>query len=249
MAPNKLKALLAGDIPRLVVSFSDDASDDDLAVVRNGGVDVAELRIDRYSSYQMEHVVSQARRFTATPTIATIRTQEEGGSWHGSDSYRIDLFEALLDHVDAVDVELSSIAVLPEVAARAKGSDRTLIVSHHDFAVTPPRPKLDAIMAAAREAGADLVKIAVMAHTSDDVRRLAQLTLDNAASGVVIIAMGAHGVVSRVFFPALGSRLTFAHLGKHPVPGQLHFTETIGLLRKFYPDMTQDSSTSKRAEP
>ena len=42
----------------------------------------------------------------------------------------------------------------------------------------------------------------------------------------IVIAMGPHGTNSRVFFPALGSRLTYAHVGHHVVSGQLAFQQT-----------------------
>jgi 3-dehydroquinate dehydratase-1 len=46
--------------------------------------------------------------------------------------------------------------------------------------------------------------------------------------------MGEHGTMSRVFFGALGSRLTYC-AGSHHVSGQLSLEETRSLLDRFYP--------------
>src|SRR5262249_29954853 len=161
------------------------------------------------------------RQFAACPTIATIRSAAEGGAWDAPDRARLELFQHVMPYVDAVDVELSSEAIVADVVDAARPAGAVVIVSHPDFVGTPPDAELDAIVGCARDAGADYVKVAAMATSSDDVRRLAAFTVRHAASGLIVIAMGDLGSVSRVFFPALGSRLTYAHRGEHPVAGQL----------------------------
>lgn len=86
--------------------------------------------------------------------------------------------------------------------------------------------------------GADFVKLSVMATSTDDLRALARFTLENADQGLIVIAMGAHGSPYRVFFPALGSRLTYAFMS-HPVSAQLPFDLTFEELRRFYPEFNQ----------
>ncbi|MBS1837659.1 MAG: type I 3-dehydroquinate dehydratase [Actinobacteria bacterium] len=237
-APNPLRVLLdGGPTPSVAVSFTDLVDDEEIADAEAVGLDVAELRIDRYASTTADHVVAQARRFSGrVPTLATIRSSPEGGDWSGSDEQRSELFRAVLPHVHGIDVELSSAAALAGVLDAAAGTDAVLVVSHHDFSSTPTSDELSSIQRRGRELGADVVKVAAMTHSMEDLRRLASFTLDHAEDGVIVIGMGPHGAASRVFFPALGSRLTFAYRS-HPVAGQLSHGETVELLRRFYPEI------------
>lgn len=230
-----LAELLSGSVPLIAVSFSDRVDDQDIANARGDGLDVAELRVDRHSSFAQDHVLNQVRRFASFPTIATIRLEEEGGEWRGSHQERLRLFEALLPEVDGVDIELSSSEILPDVVAAANALRKVVIISHHNFATTPSAVSLEEMAHRAKELGADYVKISTMASSHLDLRVLATFTIDNAALGLIVIAMGGHGTASRIFFPALGSRLTYAFAGNAPVSGQLSFSATFEMLRTFFP--------------
>lgn len=230
-----LRDRLAGEVPLVAVSFGDDDAEGDAARARELGVDLAELRIDWYGTSDPAHVLRMIAPFRAAglATLATIRSKAEGGYWPGDDAERLRLFEAVLPAVDAVDVELSSAAILPAVVAAARAADRTVIVSHHDFAATPDEAALGAIVGAAVAAGADLVKISTMAHGPVDLRVLAGLLLRY--DSMVVVGMGTEGAASRVFFPLLGSRITYSAIGGRPAPGQLPFAETVRLLETFSP--------------
>jgi 3-dehydroquinate dehydratase-1 len=180
-----------------------------------------------------------ARAYAAVPTLVTIRSAAEGGAWSGDERARAALFGAVVDLVDGVDVELSSTAILPGVIAAAHAAGRVVVVSHHDFDATPPVETLAEVAERAKAAGADYVKVAMMARDQRDVRTLADFTLRYAGLGLIAVAMGPYGAASRVFFPSLGSRLTFAHLGRASAPGQLPVAELLPLLRRFCPDDRQ----------
>ena len=242
-APSLLE-LLRDPVPLVAVSFDDQATAAEIATLCLAGLDVAELRIDRYRDRSTDHVVAETRRYAALPTIATIRTREQGGEWDGSDDDRVALFEAVLPEVAAVDVELSSVGSLAPVIAAARAADRTVIVSDHDFERMPAAAELESIVRRAQDSGAHIVKIAAMARSGDDVRTMAAFTLEHAGVGLITIAMGEHGMASRVFFPALGSALTFAFGASEPVSGQLTFADTMAELRRFYPEFDR----RKRAE-
>ena len=79
-----------------------------------------------------------------------------------------------------------------------------------------------------------------MALSSQDVRTLALLTLRATDTKLITIAMGSLGITSRVFFPAIGSRMTYAFIGGESAPGQLAFSETFYLLRRFYPTFNDE---------
>lgn len=230
----------------IAASFTDEIATDDIAFAVRQGLDVAELRIDRYADASAERVVAQAQRFAALPTIATIATiriATEGGEWSGDEMERLARFRTVLPHVDGVDIELRA-TIRDDVIAAARAHDKVVIVSHHDFERTPPYDELRATVEAASAAGAEYVKLAAMAAGWADVRTLARLTIDLAEVGLIVMAMGSHGTVSRVFFPALGSRLTYAYVdAKYQVPGQLDLQHTLHHLRTFYPEFDAKQTT------
>ncbi|WP_433216819.1 type I 3-dehydroquinate dehydratase [Dactylosporangium sp. CS-047395] len=235
MSTQTLRERLAAGPPLVAVSFGDEDAAGHAARARALGVDLAELRIDWHRSADPADVLAAIAPFRAAglPTLATIRAKAEGGYWSGDDTARLALFEAVLPEVDAVDVELSSAEILPGVVAAARAADRPVIVSYHDFEKTPNDDRLAATAEAARAAGADLVKISTMAHDPGDLKRLAGLLLRY--DSMIVIAMGHEGAASRVFFPLLGSRITYSAMGGRPAPGQLPFEETARLLTAFSP--------------
>ncbi|MBP2333981.1 3-dehydroquinate dehydratase-1 [Saccharothrix coeruleofusca] len=232
-----MRALLDSGVPLVAVSFYDNDCARTAKEAKAAGVDVAELRVDQFERTDVEHVLACAAEFGDLATLATVRSRREGGEWGGSEQQRLELFRALAPHVDAVDVELSSREIRDDVIAEARRHDAVVIASYHDFERTPELDRLRAVVAEAGEVGADLVKVSTMANSREDVRRLATL-LTNAPEdlGMIVIGMGATGTLSRVFFPALGSRLTYSFIGDRPTSGQLEFGETSRLLRQFYPD-------------
>lgn len=232
-----MRALLDDGIPLVAVSFDDTDAELRAHEAQAAGVDVAELRVDRYARTDTAHVLAQVDAFKALPVLATIRSPLEGGDWKGTEDERLDLFRALAPRVQAVDIELSSREILSGVIEAARAHDTVAIVSYHNFEFTPATEELQAVIDEASIAGADVVKVSTMVESEDDVRRLAALLLRAGADGtrLIVIAMGATGAVSRVFFPALGSRITYSFFGASSAPGQLDFTETSGLLRRFYP--------------
>ena len=209
-----------------------------MASAQAEGLDVYELRIDRYSSFEHDHVLNQVRRFRGFPTIATIRTDGEGGQWTGSDKERLALFQAVIPEVDGIDIELSS-PILRDVVETARSLGKVVIISNHNFEQTLPVKKLEKMALEAKEMGADFVKLSAMANSPEDLQSMAAFTVNNAHLGLIVIAMGEHGTASRIFFPALGSKLTYAYALAYPVSGQLTYQQTFEELRLFYPEFNQ----------
>ncbi|MFD0200791.1 MULTISPECIES: type I 3-dehydroquinate dehydratase [Saccharothrix] len=232
---NSMRALLDLDLPVIAVSFADDDSARAAAEARSAGVDVAELRIDRFSRTDVGHVLAQVRAFEGLPVLATVRSAAEGGGWSGAEEARLELFREVAPLVDAVDVELSSDGIVADVIAAAHAHDALAVVSYHNFDHTPDTSELDRIARAAKEAGADIVKISTMATKAADLKVLASLLVNAGDTEMIVIAMGEIGTASRIFFPALGSRLTYTFIGHQPTSGQLDYAETSALIGKFYP--------------
>jgi len=236
---NKLRAVLDGGLPAVAVSFQNSGDVESGTLVGEAiavGVDIAELRIDRFPQHDSQAALEYASYFRELPTIATIRSAQEGGEWNDSEHTRLELFRAVMPHVDGVDVELSAHSIVNAVIESAKSADRVAIVSYHNFEITPDDAILENVLNNALEVGADYVKISSMAKTLSDVQRLAEFLLAHRSKPLIVIAMGAVGTMSRIFFPALGSRMTYSFIGGNFAPGQMDYEETFHMLRKFYPE-------------
>lgn len=232
---NAFASLLQEERPIVAVSFSDAYDAEAVALALRAGVDVAELRVDLFTSVDPAHVLKVAQRFCAIPRLITIRSEAEGGRWSGSEEQRLKLYTALMPHAEAVDVELGSRAILDEVIAIAARREVVKVISYHNFDETPSEDFLQDIVQRAKACGADLVKVSVMTRTDADLRRLARFTIDHQSAGLISIGMSAHGTVTRALFPALGSRLTYADIGLGRGLGQLPLDTMCDLLRQLYP--------------
>ena len=235
-----LGSLPLGQIPRTVVSFSDNVTPHHLKDAKRQGLDIVEIRIDLFSSVKPTYVTQQIQQFDGFPTSATIRCQSEGGKWTLSEGQRLLLFQSIISHVDAIDIELLAKDINEQVIRAAHEAKKLVLVSYHNLATTLSLSELTSMVERATSLKADIVKIATATKTVGDLRALARLTLDGADRHIVVIAMGAHGVSSRILFPALGSLMTYASIGKPTAPGQLPLHVTVDMLRKLYPRYNEE---------
>lgn len=230
----RIGSLALGGAARVAVPFDDAPSREAVQALRARGLDVAELRVDHFATREPARVRAELAKYDGLPTLATIRIPAEGGAWAGDETERARLYLALLDAVDAVDVELAAAAVRREVLPAARAAGRLTIVSHHDFAATPPPAALAEVVRRAEDAGADVVKIAAAVRGPEDVRALAGVLVAPAAIGRIVVGMGEAALATRVLFPALGSLLTFAHAGRATAPGQIPLDELVALLDRLH---------------
>jgi 3-dehydroquinate dehydratase-1 len=236
---NTLISLFDEGVPLTAVGFVGSTPVNVIVEAKNKGLDIAELRLDHYSSLNSADVISEINKFSNFHTIATIRLENEGGKWNQSEEQRLRLFRDIIPHVDAVDIELHAESILPLVIQEAHNKNKLALVSYHNFIETPSLSFLQSIVNDAWSKHADLIKVAVQIDSLDSLQVLAELTLSNKDKRLITIAMGSEGLISRVFFPALGSRITFAYIGTPTAPGQLKFEDLFQLLREFYPRFNQ----------
>jgi len=201
------------------------------------GADVLEIRLDllgiRDSGLAAE-TIGKIKAETGLPLILTNRSRAEGGKWEGSEEERIGILKELLasfpreSGVDAVDIELSAgEKERKELISTAKKQGKTVIVSFHDFSKTPSFQEMEKIIEGAFRTGADIVKLAVMPGSMQDVLDLLRLTLNTreAKGPVCTIAMGKLGKHTRVIAPLYGSVLSYASVESSAAPGQLQANE------------------------
>lgn len=240
-----LGGLTLGGTPRVAVALSDGLTPDELASAQRLGLDVAELRIDQFPKTDENYVLEQVTVFDGVPTIATIRTRSEGGGWDETEPDRLALFRAVIPEVDAVDLELSAFDIRDAVVETVHELGKTVILSYHNFDGTDSIDRFEQIIRDAKEVGADIVKMATHCSGPADVQTLADITLSNRDAGLITIGMGAHGALSRIFFLALGSLMTYTFLGTPTAPGQFDLEDTCRRLRTFYPNYAAERPLDK----
>lgn len=232
----QLGSVSLGDVPRVVLALNDGVAIDEVKTALDKGADIIELRVDLFSSTEPAHVQSVFQRYEGIPVLATIRSKSEGGKWNASESERAALYKAVMPYCGAVDIELSSDEILERVIHEAHHAGRLVIGSYHNFDKTPDLVEIEAIHRHGSKVGVDIVKVASYCRNRLDLRVLAAFTLDHATRDVVVIGMGAEANITRIFFPALGSLMTYTFLGEPTAPGQLNLEATLGYLNGFYPD-------------
>jgi 3-dehydroquinate dehydratase/shikimate dehydrogenase len=179
--------------------------------------DLVELRLDGVSDVDVEGAL-QGR---SKPAIVTCRAAWEGGAFPGSEEERLGILErAVALGAEYVDVEWRA-----ERRRRFRDRGRTqLVLSHHDFAATPPDLG-DRVGAMAAE-DADIVKVAVTPSRLRDCLALRDATAIDRPH--VAIAMGSAGQVTRLCPWLFGSRWTY---GGTNAPGQVTAREMIDRYR------------------
>ena len=222
-----------GTRPRIVAAGGEGEIE---ALAAATDADVVELRADLFASPVPETIVAALKRLRGAgrPVILTVRLAAEGGRAL-LDEQRLAIYRAGLPHADAIDVEIASGALVADLVPRARAAGVTVILSAHDTAATPPAEALLALVERGVALGADVVKLAAYANTLDDVRTMLRVTLAARERGVVTMAMGPAGSLSRLFYPAAGSLLTYASVGEPTAPGQIPLRELAALLTRFYP--------------
>lgn len=162
-----------------------------------------------------------------TPLIATFRSLEEGGQRSLSDADYIQLYRQFLDlGADLIDVEWRrGPCVLPALLKEAHAHGAYVIASNHDFDKTPSREEILRRLLNMQELGADLLKIAVMPQSAQDVLTLLCATEEMnrlyAKRPLITMSMGRLGSFSRICGALTGSCITFGTAARSSAPGQI----------------------------
>lgn len=238
----QLGSVILDGTPRIIAPFTDATPPEVIREAECSYLDIAEARIDLFQSFNTSHVLRHLEKVVDIPLIATIRSLVEGGKWIRSDEERLELFESVIPHVDAIDIETSSASILDRVVKQAKDAGKLVLVSYHNFESTPDLETLNYHFEKAKQIGADIVKIATYVLDSSDIRKLAMLTINNSDAELVVLGMGSVGVQTRILFPALGSLMTYAFLDSATAPGQLSLRHTYSCLKLLYPDFARDQT-------
>jgi len=186
--------------------------------LRRGEVDFVEVRLDLLAGELK--VLRTTIPDLRVPVLLTARHPAEGGAKKLTLARRRDLLMEFLPHAAVVDVELRSVGPLEPVLRQAKKLGLQRIVSFHDFNGTPSLARLRKVVVAARQAGADVVKIATHLRGPRDLATLLELQSSMPHVALATMGMGLLGRVSRLALAAAGSQLNYGYLDRAQVPGQ-----------------------------
>lgn len=199
-------------------------------IAEKDGADLLEFRLDYLKELKsLDDVVKS----TSLPTILTLRKQDEGGKFRGSEKARIQtILKAAEKDFKYVDLELATDS-LANVVKELKKVGLNVIISAHNFTNTPSLPEMIRIINKERQVGADICKLITTATTRDDnVACLNLVSKVSKQTDVICFAMGKLGIISRILSPLIGAYLTFATAvkGRESAPGQL----TVKEMRQIY---------------
>ncbi len=162
---------------------------------------LVEIRADSLSSDDLSRVVARCGR----DAVVTIRTKQEGGSFIGSESERLDLLMAGL-HTGAayVDLPIDSPAAVQGLVPR----ERLILSWHGNHREHGP---LSTILSRMTSIGAALYKMVPLAMGVECLQEIREFLKEVPPGGpaVICFAAGRYGAQSRILAPSWGSRWTF----------------------------------------
>lgn len=194
--------------------------------------DLAEWRIDWFDGVDDPAQVQEAAHalrevLGEIPLLMTFRTLEEGGQRSISADEYISLYALASEtHLaDAIDVELfRGQEQVAAIVSQAHAHQKKVVLSNHNFTSTPPQDEIVARLQRAQELGGDILKIAVMPQSAQDVLTLLSATEQAhrlCSQPLITMSMGQLGAISRIAGETFGSAVTFGAAGAASAPGQL----------------------------
>ena len=180
-----------------------------------------ELRADFLTNLNKQ-LIKSLKKILKMPTIFTLRDQENGGQFGGSQVEKLQF----LKQADAVAYEYLDLELNSPLLNQLERKNSKLILSYHNFSTTPNLTQLQNIVAQAQAKNPDLIKIATYINQPADLKILAKLLVDHSVpKQLIVVGMGELGKPSRVLFPYLGSFLTYAVFNNKIASGQLSLSE------------------------
>ena len=215
-------------------------------IAANQDADLAEFRIDLLDfaadSKQVIALGQELRQVLGhKPMIATIRTHNEGGKLSISDADYGKTYQAYLKQpfMDLLDVEMFRDQQVVKNTVKLAHDKKVLIVmSNHDFQKTPSEDEIVKRLLKQDELGADILKIAVMPQSKQDVFTLMNATLkvsQQSKKPLLTMSMGKLGTISRIATANMGGSFSFGMIGEASAPGQIDVTQLKQFLKTVQP--------------
>ncbi|MCH2161572.1 MAG: type I 3-dehydroquinate dehydratase [Phycisphaerales bacterium] len=215
-----------------------------VARAKAAGARMVEWRLDALAEVEEGlEAIEELLAGSPLPSIATIRAEEEGGTWAGEERDRIALLEAIGTGSNPpryIDLELGAwqrsanlrqkVRLAIEHDAQARDVSTKLVLSTHEFSGRPQ----DLLGRVAEMAASDACAVAKIVWRGRSLRDNLEVfeLLRERTKPTIALCMGEFGLMSRVLAPKFGGFLTFAAIeeGGGTAPGQ----PTVEELRSVY---------------
>lgn len=247
VAPITLKGREIGaGRPKLIAPTTSKNEADLIKTVRSfaglKALDMIEVRIDylgRLKPAQYAAVTKKAYEAAGDKIVlVTLRNGTDGGPFVAEDAYYGEVYEAIIRNgrADVIDLELFRDAkMIRRLVDMAHAKGIKVIISDHEFKFTPDEGEIIRRLLLEQQAGADILKLAVMAHSPEDALTVMSATAKMrhyyTNRPMLTMAMGKWGVLTRITGEGFGSDLTFASVGgKASAPGQIPLEECQNVL-------------------
>lgn len=221
--------------PLVCVSVMDSKKEDIINEVKrlvDENIEMVEWRVDAFEGVESPNAVREVLKELAplvknTILVFTFRSKEQGGQ-HSMDSEKIyDLHQVAAESkvVDFIDLEYFYTDDADVEIYNLQKMGAKVITSHHDFHETPSSNVLFMLLEQMKHSNADIVKLAMMPQSAEDVLRLLEETNHfhkrYPMQPLITMSMGKMGTISRVCGELFGSCVTFGAGKNASAPGQV----------------------------
>lgn len=216
-------------------------------IAANADADMAEFRIDLLDfATDTPRVIALGQQVNQIlkhkPLLVTIRTQQEGGKLALSDAEYAKIYQQYLHQpfFQLLDIEMFRDENIVKNLTQLAHQHKVLVVmSNHDFKQTPDQQEIIRRLLKQDQLGADILKIAVMPNSKQDVLTLMNATLavsQQSRKPLLTMSMGGLGSLSRVGSANMGASLSFGMIGEPSAPGQIDVTQLKTILKTIQPE-------------
>lgn len=232
----KIKNKVLGEgKPLVCVSVMDSHKEEIIAEVKRlveKKTEMVEWRVDAFCGVESPNEVREVLKEIAplladTILVFTFRSKEQGGmcSLDNDKVYDLHMIAAESNIVDFIDVEYFYTEDADVEVYNLQRMGAKVITSHHDFHETPSSDVLFMLLEQMKHSNADVVKMAMMPKSTEDVLRLLAETNHfhkrYPKQPLITMSMGKLGAVSRVCGETFGSCVTFGAGKEASAPGQI----------------------------
>ena len=246
---------VAPGIPRVIVPIAGKTREEivgksrEIAGISRELAQVAEWRADYYEDARQEaellKTLTELRAALGEKAlIFTFRTKKEGGNQEISPEVyaAMNIAAAESGLPDAVDVEIFAgddpeCRLAGRLIENIHRAGKIVIASSHDFQKTPPREELLRRFGKMLELQADILKMAMMPESLEDVMTLLQAAEEMSCRTdrpLIAVSMSSLGLQSRTRGELYGSAMTFGTAGDVTAPGQLPLPELYRELKQTH---------------
>lgn len=246
-----VKNLNIGELPvKTIVPITAKTKEQAIAqakvIAANKDADIAEFRIDLLEfASDSKQVIALGQELNQIlkdkPLLTTIRTANEGGKLQVTDQDYEKIYSEYLKKpfMQLLDIEMfrdpAAVAKLTKLAHPKKV---LVVMSNHDFDKTPSEQEIVSRLLKQDQMGADILKIAVMPKSKQNVFTLMNATLkvsEQSKKPLLTMSMGRLGTISRIATANMGGSLSFGMIGEASAPGQIDVTQLKQFLKTVQP--------------